>query len=107
MENIVYGLIQLNEVNELLQYELRKDNALLEDQKRKCIFEATQIFLEMLYAFVIITLKGISFSNFSTTAYTGICLTTAVSRAWNLYIRIYESQKLKLQLNTMYSSLYP
>lgn len=102
MENIVHGLIQLYETNELLQHESEDESKLIEMQRKKYILGATSIFLEMLYALVIIMHKGISFSNFCSTAYTGICVTTAISKAWNLYMRIYDDQKLRTKTTAMY-----
>ena len=95
------GLSIVNEIDEVIRYELDEESALLEEIKKKYIVEFTKILLEIIYVLAIIINKGISISNFCMTSYVGLCLALLISRSWNLYRNIYEDKRIRLKMQSM------
>jgi len=102
MKNIVYGLIYLNDLKGVLLYWSETEgNTLFEEGHIKNILKVVEIVLEGLYVLVIFTYKGISVNDFCATAYIGICTTSVISRAWQLYKSVYEERKMKTKIRGM------
>lgn len=102
MENIVYGLIYINEINGLIRYwSETEDKTFFEETKMKHALDIMEVLLEALYVIVIVLNKGISVTNFCVTAYSGLITSSVISKAWKIYKGILEEKCMKAQMKKM------
>ena len=102
VESFISGLISLNDVYSLLQYSSTENNQLFYDHRIEYILKSSQILLEVIYVVVIASFKGLSVGNFCVTTYIAICTASFLSKAWNMYKRIYEDQMIKERTKILY-----
>ncbi len=102
MQSLLYGLVHWNELNTLIKHGVETDSEFFcEEPKTKYILHITEVFLEVLYIFMIVYHKGISVANFCVTAYVGVCAASLVSKGWKLYGEFNERRKIRKKIKSM------
>ena len=105
MQNVVYGLVHLQELRKLLRHGIleAESDLLCEEPKTEYVLHIMKFVLDAVYVAMIVAYKEISIvSNFVVTIHIAIRSAFLVSNAWKLYREICERRKIRKKIRCMY-----